>query len=341
MNDNTPPQTARTHRARFVAAAAAALVLIGGGAIGYVLVVHEDKTDCDALLSDTALRRSLGGAYREDMDCGTLGTAIRDAVTGPTPGRHTLVQARAMQATLAAVSDDVERRREPAVAPDLRAPLAEALEDYAQDTHEILNGVNDEYTHREDKAPWQDGKTVRMSAKLDDLVNVLRAVSQDPAAYADLRAAHVRQCATHLAEVPAHATGPYYTWPARSCAAGLGHYDGIADDIPKSQAEQWRSDVLRRLKNTVGSPPPYKVNRARYIAGSWQQAVVERVDADQPLFLEDDSSRIIDIWATARGEGIDSTTVNALQQKTANDADSSSAETEKALRCTRHPAECG
>ncbi|WP_328878792.1 hypothetical protein [Streptomyces sp. NBC_00299] len=341
MNDNTPPQTARPRRTRFFAAAAAALVLIGGGAVGWTLVAGEGNPDCDSLLSDTALQRSLGDSYRADMGCGTLGTAMRDAATGSTPGRHTLAQARAMQATLTAISEDIERRREPAIAPDLHAPLAAALVDYAQDTQEILSGVNGEYTHREGSAPWQDGKTVRMSAHLDDLVNVLRAVSQDSTAYADLRAAHVRQCATRLAEVPADATGPFYTGPSRSCAAGLGYYDGIADDIPESQAEQWRSDVLRRLKNTADSPPPWKVNHARHIAGSWQQAVVERVDADQAQFLQDDSVRIIDIWATARGDGIDSKTVNDLQQKTANDANTSSVETEEALRCTRHPTECG
>lgn len=286
MNDNTPPQTARPRRTRLLAAAAAALVLIGGGAVGYTLVAREDNPDCDSLLSDTTLQRSLGGPYRQGMVCGTLGTAIRDAATGPTPGLHTLAEARALQATVAAVSEDIERHQKPSIAPDLRAPLAAALVDYAQDTHEILTGVNGEYTPREDSGPWQDGKTVRMPAYLDDLVNVLRAVSQDPAAYADLRAAQVRQCATRLAAVPTQATGAVYTGPARSCAAGLGHYDGIADDIAKSQAEQWRSDVLRRLENTADSPPPYKVNRARYIAGSWQQAVIERVDADQTLFLK-------------------------------------------------------
>ncbi|KUL42822.1 hypothetical protein ADL12_09285 [Streptomyces regalis] len=341
MKNNTPLQTARPRRARFFAATAAAFILIGGGAVGYALVAREDTPNCDSLLSDTALRRSLGAAYKEGMDCRALGTAIKDAATGSTPGRHTLAEARAMQATVTAVSEAIERRREPTIAPELRAPLAGALVDYAQDTQEILSGVNDEYTHREDSTPWQDGSTVRMSARTDDLVTVLHAVSQDPAAYADLRAAHVRQCATRLAEVPAHATGPYYTWPARSCAAGLGYYDSIADDIPKSQAEQWRSDVLQRLTRTAGSPPPYKVNRARYIAGSWQQAVIEQVDAGQDLFLQDDSSRIINIWAAARGEDIYSTKVHALKQKTANDAGTSLVDAGKALRCTRHPAECG
>ena len=91
------------------------------------------------------------------------------------------------------------------------------------------------------------------------------------------------------------------------------------------------------------SPRPGRTEaaRARYIPGIRQQAVVERLDADQAQLLEDDSSRIIDIWATARGEGVDSKKVNALKQKTANDADSSSVEADKALRCTRLPTECG
>ncbi|WP_327592726.1 hypothetical protein [Streptomyces chartreusis] len=341
MNDNTPPQKTRSRRTRFLAAAAAALVLTGGGAVGYVLVTGEDTASCDRLSSDAALRRSLGDAYREDMDCGALGTAIQGATTGATPGRHTLAEARAMQTALTAVAEDIDRRQEPVVAPDLRAPLAAALVDYAQDTQEILNGVNGEYTRREDDAPWRDGSTVRMPARIDDLVKVLRAVSEDPAAYGDLRAAHVRQCGTHLAEVPAQATGARATWPARSCAAGLGYFDGIADDIPKSQAEQWRADVLLHLKDTAVSTPSYEANAARHISGSWQREVIDQVDAEQPLFLQNDSTRVIEIWATARGEDVDSQEVNALQQKTANDANTSLGETEETLRCTRNPTECG
>ncbi|WP_328877085.1 hypothetical protein [Streptomyces sp. NBC_00299] len=158
-------------------------------------------------------------------------------------------------------------RREPVVAPDLRAPLAAALVDYAQDTQEIPNGVNGEYTHGEDEVPRRDGATIRMPARIDDLVKVLRAVSQDPAAYGDLRAAHVRQCAARLAEVPARATGARYSWPARSCAAGLGYF--------------------------------------------------------------------------ARGAGTDSKKVNDLQADVANDASRSVGETQKALKCTRHPTQCG
>ncbi|MDI9832230.1 hypothetical protein [Streptomyces sp. KAU_LT] len=342
MNDTTtPPRAARPRRKLLLAAAATAIVLAGGGAVGWTVVAREDKPDCDSLSSDAALRRSLGDAYREDMDCGALGTAIRSAATGAVAGRHTLAEARAMRAALTAVAADIERRQDPVVAPDLRAPLAAALADYAQDTQEILSGVNGEYTRREDDAPWRDGTTVRMPARVDDLVEVLRSVSQDPAAYAGLRAAHVRQCAAHLAEVTAGATGARYTSPARSCAAGLGHFDGIADDIPESQGEQWRSDVLLRLKNTAGRTPSYETDPVRHIAGTWQQAVTEQVAPDQSRFLKDDSSRIVDIWTAARGEGTDSRKVNDLQADVANDAGSSAGETQKALKCTRHPTECG
>lgn len=341
MNNTTAPRTARPRRTLLLAAAAAAIVLLGGGAVGYTVVTREDEPDCDSLSSDTALRRALGDAYREDMDCRALGTVIRGAATGATPGQHTLAEARAMQTALTVVAQDIERRQEPVVAADLRAPLAAALVDYVQDTQEILNGVNGEYTRREDDAPWRDGATVRMPARIDDLVKVLRAVSQDPAAYGDLRAAQVRQCAARLAEVPARATGPRYTGPARNCAAGLGHFDGIADDIPKSQAGQWRSDVLRRLKDTAGSPPSYAADPARHIANSWQQAVIDEVEADRTLFLKNDTSRIVVIWTAARGESTDSKKVNDLQATVGSDADSSAAETEGTLRCTWRPSECG
>ncbi|MFB8757505.1 hypothetical protein [Streptomyces nigra] len=341
MNDNTPPQKTPSRRTRYLAAAAAALVLTGGGAIGYVLVAGEDTSDCGSLSSGPALRRSLGDAYREDMDCAAPGTAIRGATTGATPGHHTIAEARAMQTALTAIAEDIDRRQDPVVAADLRAPLAAALVDYAQDTQEILNGVNGEYTRREDDEPWRDGSTVRMPTPTDDLVKVLRALSDDPAAYADLRAAHVRQCPTHLAEVPAQATGARYTWPARNCAAGLGYLDGIADDIPKSRTEQWRADVLLRLKDTADNAPSYEANAVRHISSSWQQQVIEQVDAHQPRFLQNDSTRVIEIWATARGQDTDSKEVNALQHKTANDGSTSLVETEETLRCARNPTECG
>ncbi|MBT1090555.1 hypothetical protein [Streptomyces sp. Tu102] len=341
MNDNTPPQTARPRRTRLFVVAATALVLVGGGAVGYALVAQDDRSTCENLLSDAALQRSLGDAYREDMDCGTLGRAIEDAATGSAPGRHTLPEARTMQAALAAVSGDIEQRQEPSIPANLRAPLAAALADYAQDTYEILSSVNGNYARRADGAPWQDGKTVRMSAHLDDLVNVIRAVSQAPAAYADVRAAHVRTCATHLAAVPSQATGSVYTGPARSCAVGLGYYDGIVDDLPKSGAATWRSGVLKRLKATADSFPPYEVNRAQHIAGSWQQAVIEQVDSDQTQFLKDDSSRIVGIWTGARGDGVDSKKVNDLEVTIADDANSSAMEAQETLQCTRRPTECG
>lgn len=180
------------------------------------------------------------------------------------------------------------------------------MADYAQDTGEILNDVNDAYAEHEDGAPWRDRGTVRMSAPLDELVAVLRGLSQDPHAYADLRAAHVRHCADDLAAVPDRADGPTFTGPARNCAAGLGYYDGIADDIPDAQSEQWRSDVLQRLKGTLNSPPSYGSDPAGHIAASWQQDVVGQVAAGRPRFLTADSARIVRIWATARGEALDS-----------------------------------
>lgn len=345
MNDNTPLRTPRPRRTRFLVVAAATVVLVSGGAVGCTSLAAKDSSDCESLLSAPTLQRSLGDAYREDMDCAALGRAIKDAATGSVPGRHTLPEARTMQATLAAVNGDMEKRQEPSIPADLRAPLAAALADYAQDSYEILSGVNGEYTRRADSGPWQDGETVRMSAHPDDFANVLRAVSEDPAAYAEVRAAHVRTCATHLAAVPSQATGSAYTGPARSCAAGLGYYDGIGDDIPESHAESqaaaWRSGVLQRLKATADSPPSYEVNRAQHIAGRWQQAVIEQVDSAQARFLKDDSSRIVGIWTGARGDGIDSKKVNDLELTVVGDANSSAEEVEGTLRCVRRPTECG
>ncbi|MFM9371537.1 hypothetical protein [Streptomyces sp. Da 82-17] len=291
-------------------------------------------------MSDKPLQRALGTTYRAEMSCGDLGKAIRQAATGPTPGEHTLREARVMQASLTAVGKEIEQQQEPTIAQELRTPVAAALADYAQDTGEILNAVNDAYIDHEDDGAWQDGKTVRMSAPLDELIDVLRALSQSPDAYADLRAAHVRQCAVGLAAVPSRAAGPTYTAPGRNCAAGLGYYDGIAEDIPDSQSKQWRSDVLQRLRNSMGTPPAYSTDPAQHITASWQRDAVRQVKVGGSGFLTDDSTRILDIWATARGDDLDARKLDALQEDMGSDACSRAEETTKQLACTREPSKC-
>lgn len=162
MNDNTPPQTARPRTHLFVVAATA-LVLVGGGAVGYAVVAQDDRSACEGLLTDTTLQRSLGDAYRENMDCDTLGRAIEDAATGSAPGRHTLPEARTMQATLAAVSEDIEQREEPSIPSDLRAPLQPRWRTTPK-TRTRYSAASTATTHAERTAPR--GRTARPSACL-------------------------------------------------------------------------------------------------------------------------------------------------------------------------------
>ncbi|MGW4873978.1 hypothetical protein [Streptomyces chartreusis] len=83
------------------------------------------------------------------------------------------------------------------------------------------------------------------------------------------------------------------------------------------------------------------MDRVRCIAGSWQEAVIERASSGHTGFLQDDGSRIVGIWTEAHGDGIDSKKVNDLELTMASDADSRAVETEEALSCIRHPTECG
>ncbi|MFM9368262.1 hypothetical protein [Streptomyces sp. Da 82-17] len=179
---------------------AAALVLAGGGLVGYDVFVRE--SGCHGLLEDRAVQRLLGDRYAPDMECGELGAAVRDATTGSAPGRHTLVQARNMQAVVVALSKETERRKDPVIAAGLRGPLADALVDYAADTHATLAG-EDGHRPRRHRAPWEEEGTVRMPVGEADLVRALRAVSEDPQAYARLRNAQTEVCAETMASVPA------------------------------------------------------------------------------------------------------------------------------------------
>ncbi|MFD0351258.1 hypothetical protein ACFQ0M_44940 [Kitasatospora aburaviensis] len=62
------------------------------------------------------------------------------------------------------------------VHPEVRGPLAEALADYAADTHAVLTGVNDVYAAHDGPSAdaWQDGQGVHFAVRKDQLVGAVR-----------------------------------------------------------------------------------------------------------------------------------------------------------------------
>ncbi|MDI3408393.1 hypothetical protein [Streptomyces cavernicola] len=334
----------RSARRRLVVWSAIGMGVLGSAALGYLFASQDRAADCGHLLKNGSLQRVLGNEYVSDMSCAELGSVLRAATTGATPGRHTLGEARNMQAVVLALSEETQRRRNPAVAVELREPLADALVDYAADIHANLTGSDGDPQPQRHRRPWKDGETVRMPVEEDDLIRALRAVSQDPQAYARLRTAQTEKCADGLASVPtARSLSVEDGGPALDCAVVLGHFDGIADDIPEGERATWQAAVFQHIADTAPeSAPSYGRDPAGHIAGAWQRDFVG-VEPPSSGFLGEDALAVIDIWAEGREEDSTDSGVKALKRESLTvEADGAEAAA-RLLACTREPdaAECG
>ncbi|MFG2596655.1 hypothetical protein [Streptomyces sp. NPDC048462] len=323
---------------RAVIVGALVLTIVTGGAVTYAVVSHEEDPGCGNLLGEKPVQRILGSEHRTDMSCADLGEALRRAATGPVAGQHTLAQAQNMHDTIMVINEDIQQRRQPTIAEGLRGPITKALADYAGDSFEMLTAINPDYNHRRDSGPWREGAVVRMPVPLGDLVRVMRAASDAPSAYATLRAAQTRECADGLGALPAKVTDTEFRGPARDCAAGLGRFDAIADDLPENKRQDWQKAVLAQLADTAPKAPPasYGDDPAEHIMRTWQQGFTG-ADPDESAFMDDDISRLIDIWVKGRGEDPRSGRVKLLRAKAAGDASGTAGDTAAALTCTRHP----
>lgn len=178
-----------------------------GAAAAWLTPGREPSPPCNGLAQDTHVRTSMGAAIQPGMSCGALGEAIVKATAGSEPGRHTRAQAQAMKDVLFALARVQPKNFD--VDPALRVPLATALADYGPDLHEMLAGLDSDYVLKagHDTPPWEAGGTYRLSVYHTVFRATLRAVAEDPRAYALLRLAETRTAAERLAAVPAGATG--------------------------------------------------------------------------------------------------------------------------------------
>ncbi|WP_327681981.1 hypothetical protein [Kitasatospora sp. NBC_00458] len=163
-----------------------------------------------------------------------LAAALEAAATGDPAGRaghdggpHTPVQARVMQGAIDALDAD---GRGSEVHRDLRVPLANALSDYAHDTHLILGEHVSTAGH---DGAWEKDGAGRLGGSADHVVRVMRGASGDPEAYAALYGAERAVAAEALAAIP---PGPRddaedRQIPARQIGTALGAFDAIRSDV--------------------------------------------------------------------------------------------------------------
>lgn len=194
-----------------------------------------------------------------------LGAALEAASTGHRPGvtpdklgQHSEAQARVMNDTIALLDKGKHGDDLPA---NLRKPLGHMLVDYTPDTHETLSLGNPAYNDIDKGGKvWDDDGTVRMGANRDQLLRVMRGVSDDPAAYADMFDAERQYASDTFAGEPMKVKTPdqmdHRDKLVEKTMTTFGAYDGIqADKIldNRDDAIQWARDVNRHAGSAGGA----------------------------------------------------------------------------------------
>jgi hypothetical protein len=305
-------------------------VLIAGGA-GTWAWIHSDNSasTCATLLEDSRIQDALGSSPDRDLTCTELSMRLKEAAIGSPKGVHSMEQAQAMRDILSA-TDDAAKENGHSVDPSLRMPLAELLANYVSDTHEILKQLDSDYVvHVSDKEPWQDKDGVHMTVAHESLIRVMKAVSEDPSAYAKIREAEGRYSAENLISIPAHAKGASLSVPACGNALALGSLDGIAADITNKlsdeEAARWEQKVTTSIASSFPSDvPSYKSDPVNYVTGTWAKQIKES-EKDFSTSFGTQAVDYIRIWAKNRAEG--SSLSQNLAQECQADADRSRSET--------------
>ncbi|MEU6238379.1 hypothetical protein [Kitasatospora sp. NPDC047058] len=313
---------------RTAAAAIALVVAAAAGAAFWWLTGRDDPDrDCAGLRGDDRIRTVLGAAWRSDLPCGELADGLHHATVGDRPGSHTLEQARALRSVLSAVASRADHR----VHPEVRRPLANALADYAADTHAVLTGINNLYTAHDGPGAdaWQDDNGVHVAVEKSQLTSVLRGLSDDPAAYATLRAADLHQGALGLAAIGADPSGPEIEDPLARAAAPAGVFDGIADDVLRDRDGKartaWQDAVLSGLAAPVTAVPAFATDPAGYLTQSWLRQVAAA--PDRFTRLHDQAADLLSLWGDATRRDRERTGIAGLQDRARTTTDRERAET--------------
>ncbi|ARP71564.1 hypothetical protein LK07_19420 [Streptomyces pluripotens] len=315
----------RSQRRRLVAitAAVACASAVGGVAAWLLLGSDGHAGTCDDLLGDKHLHTALGSGYRPGMSCSELGSAVEKAVVGAKPHRHSLQQAQTMKLVLVAVDESLSKngRRVDAA---LRTPLAESLADYAPDTASVLGIGDADYAVRglPAKPAWEDADGVHMAVTRSTLLRVLRGISEDPAAYATVRAASTRYAAEQLAAVPRGVTGYDLTVPPAQNSRVFGSLDavatGVRHDLGDSQAEQWQRVVFTKATKQASTPPSYEKDPVGHLVDMWGSTLRAGGLKNSPDVLEQQSADMVDAWS--RALKLTATVQNSLHENALNDS---------------------
>jgi hypothetical protein len=229
-----------------------------------------------------------------------LGAALEAAATGHPPlgagqdpwpeVRHDAAQTRVM----AGVIDELKPSSGTTVAvpANLRQPIADALGEYASDTHQILAGVDTDYIkHGDINGSVTDGHGyftdqeghVHLAADPKTLVQVMRGLSDDPSAYATLQKAEDRHINYELDKLPHGALHQDLNSKFENIGAVRATYSVIEEDVinddrmTKYAAADWKAKVAYHVIGGAVTPLYFTAGETSIAYGDSLQRGVDTV----------------------------------------------------------------
>ncbi|MBD0692730.1 DUF6571 family protein [Streptomyces sp. CBMA123] len=261
-----------------------------------------------------------------------LGAALEAATTGqpagaPHTGHHTEAQARIMHDTVTTLDEGQGGNK---VNANLRQPLANALADYTNDSHEIFNGRNSQYADH-GSAVWTDANgTVHMGVGEDSLVRVMRGLSDNPDAYATLHQAESAKIAQELSSLGPNASQNDIQDVMNKGAASLGVYDAVRADVAMGQRDDanlqadWKAKVAYHVVGAPLTPIPWVGDSAQRLVDTWawewdnqmkdhNNSVANAKISDTYLDANNEMTHLVSGWAKDRGTDPDSSMIHVVE----------------------------
>lgn len=265
---------------------------------------HEAQAiTCSSLFEDKRVVKALGES-RGGHDCAQLSSGLKEVTMGEEPGEHSLKQAQATRDIMLVLGERLDDGGSKSIEQSLRVPLAEILADYVSDTHEIFKDLDVEYARHElpGKGPWKDSFGVHMSVPPESLLRVMRAVSEDPTAYAAIRMAESHYSAKILTGTPRDADEIVMNVRACGNAPAFGALDAISSDItsrlPNEKSDSWESQMAESVTSSMGTVPKYGKDPAGYVVGTWVKSLQSK--ANVSAVLRNQSTAMLQIWTKNR-----------------------------------------
>lgn len=196
-----------------------------------------------------------------------LGLALEAAATGHPPfgpnqdpwpvPTHTEAQARVMNGIIGQLDQGTSTE----VHKNMQAAVAKALAEYTPDTHQILGNAGGGYIRGMNDGFFVDDKGMaHLATTPDKLVHVMRGLSEDPAAYADLSKTELRYLDHELSTLPKGAGPLDQNDLIAKSGNALGTYTAIREDVLNDgrvnaySAADWKAKVAYHVIGGVVTP---------------------------------------------------------------------------------------